>query len=92
MGLYFKHCNVPFDGLPLRTFTNDEEYEYYITWLADYLYELKAAAPRNQEGLCRWLDSNKTTPLDTLYKLGKLAGVYQLVVVQSGYSDTFESI
>lgn len=39
------------DGTRLVSTRNQRDYEYYISWLADYLYEKEIPIPENQRGL-----------------------------------------
>ena len=39
------------DGSPLASTKSEAEYDFYISWLANYLYEIDIPVPKCQEGL-----------------------------------------
>lgn len=59
------------DGSPLTSCTRDEDYEYYIQWLAIYLYQTELILPPLQEA---WLHAQCPNPERVLFECSDSLG------------------
>lgn len=68
------------DGWPINGGSEGEEYRYYISWLADYLFHLEAEPNEEQAGMCKWVADME--PQDAMIFLGMETALYETNVVE----------
>ena len=80
-GQDYRFGEVPRDerGVALNVCLQEGEYRSYLSWLADYLYELEGEPNEEQSGLCIWMD--RMEPEDAMILLGMNAALYQTTVI-----------
>ncbi len=81
-GRDYRFHAVPYDadGRPINGGSEGEEYHYYLSWLADHLYHLKAEPIEEQAGLCKWVAG--MVPQDAMIFLGMETALYFTNVVE----------
>ena len=62
------------DGNPIDI-SSDKAYQFYLSWLADYLYGLETEPSEEQLGLCKYVENME--PEDGVLLIGMNAGLYQ---------------
>lgn len=81
------------DGSPLTQCVQQEDYETYVAWLADYLYDNEL--PLSPQQLA-WLAASKDTPKQLIFECSDIAGytVWELDEMVSGFEDgsTYEEM
>jgi len=77
-GKDYRFGDVPKDeqGNLLKSCNTEECYWFYLSWLADYLINLRAEPNDEQKGLCKYV--NKMLPEDGVQLIGMNAALYQL--------------
>ncbi|MDP8214825.1 MAG: hypothetical protein RAO92_04040 [Candidatus Euphemobacter frigidus] len=75
-GRDYRFGEVPRDaaGRPVNICSKDEDYRNYLSWLADYLYHLKAEPNEEQAGLSKWVA--RMVPQDAMIFLGMNTALY----------------
>ena len=81
-GRDYRFHDVPYDpaGRPINGGSQGEEYYFYLSWLADYLYQLEAEPNEQQTGLCIWVA--RMVLRDAMIFLGMDSALYYTNVVE----------
>ena len=79
-GRDYRFGDVPKDesGRPIRICLSERDYWPYLSWLADYLYNLEAEPFEEQRGLCEYAEIMQ--PEDAILLIGMNAALYNVYV------------
>ena len=89
-GCDYRYATVPRDsnGQPLYTSDSEEDFESYVSWLAEHLATVEAEPSAEQIGLCMYVDRMEAEI--AVLMLGMNAAMYQHDVEKIEYSEEFK--
>lgn len=89
-GCDYRYATVPRDlnGKPLYTGDSNEDFESYVSWLAEHLATVWAEPSSEQIGLCKYVDRMEAGIAALM--LGMNAAMYQHDVEKVEYSEEFK--